>query len=164
MPVYNNDYFTLGDGRPLSALEFRKAMKEQANALQRHRLDDGARIGWPIEAKAWDYYRRGLPEWYQWRGSNVFSYDQAWPVRTFDKVSRSLEQLGAIATGIYPHLVVLSGPENKAAFESLRRLRWHLFAVMVIVPLGIFTALLCWLQIRRRVRNGARVGTAREHA
>jgi len=154
LDIFNNNYFVLDDARPLSALEFRRVLKERPEAMRMLPLYAGARRGFAIEAKAWDYYGRGVPEWYQWRGTNSFGYDKTWSVRAMGTVSRSLEQLGGIVAGVSPRLVILSSPENQAAHVSLRRLRSQLFLVAVTVPLGMFSALLCWVQLRRRKNGG----------
>lgn len=154
LDVFNNQYFVLEDGRPLSALEFRRALQERSSALQMRKLYAGARGGFAIEEKAWDYYRRGLPEWYRWGGTNVFTYDQTWWVKEPGKVSRSLEQLGGIVAGVIPRMVIFSSPENRAAHESLRRLRRQLFVVAVTVPLSFLSALVCWVQLHRRKKGG----------
>lgn len=150
LDVFNNNYFVLEEGRPLSALDFRRALRAQPEAIRMLPLYAGARRGMPIEATAWSYYRRGLPEWYQWRGTNVFGYDQAWLVRESGRVSRSFEQLGGIVAAVRPMMVILSSSENQAARESLQHLRWQLFVVAVTVPLGTLGALVCWVQLRRR--------------
>ena len=149
--IFINNYFVLEDGRPLSAFEFRRALLGQSKDLRMRPLYEGAEVRrFAIEAKAWDYYRRGLSEWYRWRGTNVFAYDRTWLVHEPGKVSHSLEQLGGIVAGVMPRMVILSSSENRAAHESLRRLRWQLFVVLVTVPLGVLSALVCWVQLRRR--------------
>lgn len=159
LDLFDNNYFTLDDGRPLSALEVRRALKEQPQRLQLPPLYAGARPGYAIKAKAMDYYLRGVPEWYQWRGTNVFSYDSHWLVRTLGKASRSLEQLGGIAAGVAPRLVVLADADNRLAFDALKRLRWHLMIVAVLSVLATLTALLCWAQLRRQRRQHASIGS-----
>jgi hypothetical protein len=151
--IFNNNYFSLEDGRPLSALEFRRIFQERPMALQTHRLYAEARPGYSIESKGWDYYRRGLPEWYQWRGNNVFEYDQAPLVRMLRGVSRSLEQLGGIVAGVSPKVVVLLDDKNRPEFDALLRLRMQLYLVMLTVFLGSIWALVCWVNLYRQHRN-----------
>jgi hypothetical protein len=156
LDVFDNYYFVLASDRPLSALELRRALTQQPGALHLRRLYAPARPGYVIEAKAWSFFQRGQPEWYQWRGTNVFSYDKNWLVHALGKLSRSLEQLGGIVAGVSPRLVILSDAGNRAAYEALRRLQWQLYAVAVVVPLGLLMALLCWIQLRRqRLRTGS---------
>lgn len=155
--VFDNYYFVLAEGRPLSALELHQALKQRLQSLQLRPLYSGARPGYVIESKAWNYFLRGLPQWYQWRGSNVFGYDQAWLVRVSGNISRSLEQLGGIVAGVSPRLVILSDADNLAEKEALRRLRWHLYVVALAVPLGVLSVVWCWVQLRRR-RNLATQG------
>jgi hypothetical protein len=135
LDLFNNAYFTIAD-KPLSAREFRAAMLA-GRPIRMHRLDPSARPGYIHEEKAWDYYRRGLPEWYLWWGNNPFSYDQAASVRMFSPVSRSLAQLGAILQGVHPHIHVLATPENRARIDALRQVRLHLWGVVVSVLVGL---------------------------
>lgn len=142
--IFNNSYFAAADGAPLSALALREALKRSSATLRLLPLVPGARPGYEIEAKAWDYYRRGLPEWYLSWGNNVFSYDRALLVRTLGPMSRSLEQLGAIAQGVYPPIHVLGDPGNAPQVASLVRLRRHLSVVvgvfvvaLLVLPVGL---------------------------
>ncbi|MHB1201483.1 MAG: transglutaminase domain-containing protein [Polaromonas sp.] len=151
--VFNNYYFFETPGVPLSALEFRQAMLSNSPQLKLAPLYSGARVGWKIEEKAWAYYRRGLPEWYMWWGNNVFSYDRALLVRTFSGVSRSLEQLGGIAQGVFPPVKLMVTEANRDKVNALWRLRMHLFIVAWVASLATLAALFCWVaavRVRRR--------------
>lgn len=151
--IFNNNYFTLADGVAISALEFRRAMKEAPRELRLVPLYSGARPGYVIEEKAWDYYRRGLPEWYLYWGNNVFTYERAFLVQSFANLSRSLEQFGGIAQGVSPGIRILADPANRDQAASLVRLRRHLLivgavGVMALVALGV--CLTGWWLARRR--------------
>lgn len=140
--IFNNYYFVARDDAPLSALEFRRAMARSPDALRLVPLVPGARPGYAIEAKAWDYYQRGRPEWYLSWGNNVFTYDRALLVRTLAWVSRSLEEMGGIAQGVYPRIHILSDPANQLQVAGLRQVRAHLLGV---VGFGTFALLaLAW--------------------
>ena len=157
LDVFNNYYFFETAGVPLSANEFRRAMLSKSKQLKLAPLHLGARVGWTHEGKAWDYYRRGLPEWYMWWGNNVFTYDLSLPVRTFSGVSRSLEQLGGIALGVTPSLQPIVTAENRDRVNSLWRLRMQLFIVAWVATLAIVAAVLCWVatvRVRRRLPGG----------
>jgi hypothetical protein len=145
--VFNNYYFVGPEGTPLSALEFRSALQRNAPGLRMLPVDARAPPGYRHEDKAWDYYRRGLPEWYLWWGNNVFSYDRSPFVRTLGGASRSLEQLGGIAAGVHPGIKVLPSADNAPQRQSMQRLRMHLLAV---VALAVLTLLLlaAWLANR----------------
>lgn len=140
--IFNNSYFFETPGVPLSALEFRQAMLSNSPRLKLAPLFPGARVGWSIEEKAWRYYRRGLPEWYMWWGNNVFTYDRALLVRTFSGVSRSLEQLGGIAQGVFPPVKLMVTEVNRNQASALWRLRFHLFAAACVCVLAFFVFLL----------------------
>jgi hypothetical protein len=148
--IFNNYYFFETVGVPLSALELRLVMLSGTKLPTLAALHPGARPGWTKEDKAWDYYRRGLPQWYLWWGNNVHSYDNTWLVRLLGRAPRAVEQLGAIAVGVAPGLVILPDTANRSAQAALRRLRWHLIVVALTLPLASLAAALCWLQLPRR--------------
>lgn len=142
--IFNNYYFVAAEGAPLSALAMRRALMASPESLRLLPLVPGARPGYEIEAKAWDYYRRGLPEWYLSWGNNVFSYDRAILVRSLGPWSRALEQLGGIVQGVYPHIHILADAANAQQVASLFRLRQHLLVVASLVA-GALVALLTGL-------------------
>ncbi|WP_296483324.1 transglutaminase domain-containing protein [Rhodoferax sp.] len=151
--IFNNYQFFESVGVPLSALELRQALLSNSTQLKLAPLYPGARVGWSIEEKAWRYYRSGLPEWYMWWGNNVFTYDRALLVRTFSGVSRSLEQLGAIAQGVFPPVKLMVTEVNRDQASALWRLRFHLFVVACVCVLAFvaFLLSLCfWFCARRR--------------
>jgi hypothetical protein len=151
--VFNNYYFEGADGEPLSALAFRKALESGAADIRMLPVEARSQPGFRFPAKAWDYYRRGLPEWYMWWGNDVFTYDNAPLVEAFGKVSRSLEELGGIAAGVYPKINVLMTADNHAAFQRMERLRVHLllaFAVAVVAGFCMVASGLMWWRTRQR--------------
>ena len=154
--VFNNYYFFETVGVPLSALEFRRAMLSNSKQLKLAPLYPGARVGWEIEEKAWDYYRRGLPEWYMWWGNNVFTYHRTFLVRNLTGVSHSLEQLGGIAQGVFPGVRLMVNEANRDKANALWRLRMHLFFVAWVGFLAVLSALFCfvaWMRVRRRQQS-----------
>lgn len=153
LDIFNNYYFTGADGIALSALAFRRALAEPPGSLQLRALAPATRPGYSDEAKAWDYYRRGLPEWYLSWGNNVFSYDRALLVRTLGPVSRTLEQLGAVAQGAYPPIHILGDAGNQRQVAALLRLRYHLLAVAVIAGVALLL-IVVGLWVGRRARQG----------
>lgn len=151
--IFNNYYFTTADGVPVSALEFRRAMMEFSGSLRLMPLNPGARPGYVFEEKAWNFYRRGLPEWYLSWGNNVFSYDRAFLVQSLGHISRSFEQLGGIAQDVYPRIQVLNEPGNQKQLESLIRVRHHLMIVGVTAVIALVAFVGCligWGSVRRR--------------
>lgn len=156
LDVYNNYYFFEEPGVPLSAMEFRRAMLSGSKALRLGAIDPSSRAGWKIEEKAWDYYRRGLAEWYMWWGNNEFAYDRSPLVRLFAGISRSLEQLGGIAEGVSPKLQILVTPENQRQADHLGRVRLQLqivTALVVIAFVGMAVASSRGLWLRRKDRG-----------
>jgi hypothetical protein len=147
--VLNNIFVVDASGRPLSAVEFRNALLSGDAAYRLVPVKPTAHPGFKYEDKAIDFFRRGLPEWYMWWGSNVFEYDQAPLVRVLGGTHRALEQLGGIAAGVHPAIRILETPQNLPQRESMRWLRTRLIAVVVFGMLALI-ALPGWLWTRRR--------------
>jgi hypothetical protein len=157
--VFNNMYFTDAEGRALSAIELREGLR-QGVALRVTRIRADVRGGFAHDDRALAYYRAGLNEWYMWWGTDVFAYDRSPVVRLFGPVSRSAEQLAAIAAGVHPRIRILEVPENEGARAALSGLRWRLLAVVVLVPICLGLSLLLWRDLRRHGLPG-RVADAR---
>lgn len=155
--VFNNSYFTGASDTPLSAMELRKALLGGGEQVQRSRLYPAGEFGMRVEETAWNYYRRGLPEWYMWWGNNVFSYDRALLVRALGGVSRSLEQMGGILQGVHPAIRILAEPGNQAQRERVRQLRTHLFAAALLGGAGSLAVLVCGSVLWRTRRRASRI-------
>ncbi len=110
-----------------------------------------ARPGFREDAKALDYYRRGLPEWYMWWGNNVFEYDRASLVQLLGGVHRALEQLGGVVSGVHPGIRILATEQNAVQQDAMRMLRVRLWAAAVLGALCCLFFVI-WL-IRRRART-----------
>ena len=141
--VFNNYRFVDNDGRPLSALEFRRALLEKSTAVQLRPLVASARPGYIHEEKAWAYYRDGAAQWYLWWGNQGFAYDDAWSVRTFEGVSRSLAQFGAMVQGVHPRIRILATAQNAPQVAALQRVRVHLLIVAGLVALALMGMAVC---------------------
>lgn len=135
--IFNNYHYVDGNEEPLSALELRQALLARSPTLQLRPLHAGARPGYEIEAKAWDYLRRGLDQWYATWGSNVFSQDRAWAVRTFSGVSRAAEGLGALVSGQQPQVRLLSVAASEPARAAMHRLQWRVYGAGALGLVGL---------------------------
>lgn len=145
--VFNNMYFVDGRGRAMSAAELRQALRAGTEVAVR-RIRDDVPPGFKEDAKALDYYRRGLPEWYMWWGTNVFEYDRSALVRLSARFGRAVEQLAGVAAGLHPRIRILHDVENDAQRAAMRSLRWRLLAVVVLLPVcGLLLTL--WLTSNR---------------
>lgn len=151
--IYNNFYFPGRDGVPMSALDFRRTLIEQPASLRHELLHPGARPGYAVESQLRDWYRRGLDGWYMAWGNNVFSYDRAIMVRHLGRVSRSLEQLDAIAMGVYPKFNLLRSESNRAQVDAMWRLRTQLIVAGWIVALALLSLLVCVVASLRAGRS-----------
>jgi teichuronic acid biosynthesis glycosyltransferase TuaC len=154
--IFSNAYFTGASDAPLSALELRQALLGDMEQVQRSRLHPSREFGMRIDQKAWDYYRRGLPEWYMWWGNNVFNYDRALLVRALGGISRSLEQMGGILQGVHPTIRILAEPGNQPQRERMALLRTHLFASALLGGAGSLAALVCVFVLLRARRATSR--------
>jgi len=154
LDVYNNVHAVdAASGEPLSALEFRDFALGRRPATIIHPNGPG-RLGYSIEGKLIEYYRRGAGEWYLWWGNSVFTYDAHPAVRTVGRVSRALEQLVAIAVGVHPRIKALTTTENIPQLERMKRLRWSLLTSAVLL-MAFFIVLLgqIFLLVRRSRRR-----------
>ena len=121
--VFDNYYFVDKSETPLSALGFRQALQRGAPGLQLRLLHPASGPAFAIESKAWDYFRRGVDQWYMPWGLNPFTYDQQPAVKLLVGWSRSLEQLAAIVSGVHPPVRMLAD----AASET-QRAHMHLLS------------------------------------
>lgn len=135
--VFNNYYFVDGSDEPLSAAEFRTALQALSPGLRLHSLHPGARPGYAIEHKAWSYFRRGAQQWYLLWGNNVFAVDNSPSAKALSVASRELEQLGAIAEGVYPRVRLLAEPANQSQRAWMHALRYVLLASLLLAALGL---------------------------
>lgn len=150
--IFNNYYFVDARGTILSALEFRQALKTAPASLQLKPLFAGARPGYVIEAKAWNYYERGLSQWYAVWGNNVFSYDRAVLGHQLTPLSRSLEQLNAIAQGLYPPLLLLDDAASRGDVAAMWRLHLHLRVVAGLGALCLLAGAWCMFKHKQTVK------------
>ena len=151
LDVFNNVHAVDAVSRePLSALEFRDFVlgRRPAPVI----LPNGpGRLGYPLQDKLIAYYSRGAQEWYLSMGNNVYSYEAHPAVRAAGRISRSLEQLAAVAVGVHPRLLALASPENAPQLERMARLRVTLIALAALGAVLLLTlaALLGVLFARR---------------
>lgn len=155
LDVFNNFYVTeTASGRPLSALEFREHVRsgQDRNQVTIHRIGLG-RDGFRSIDELYRYYLDGADQWYLWWGNAVYAYDASLASRTFGHVSRSLEQLAAVALGVHPTIRALPTESNQGLRQAARRLHWRLLATGA---LGVLLAGLLVLQLVLRWRGRSR--------
>lgn len=152
--VYNNFVFVdAHSGKPLSALEFRAALRNESPAPRLVTLNPAIRPGNDIPPQAIDYYRRGANEWYLLWGSDIAGADQNPWVKWTDKLSRHLGQFMAIVAGVQPDLRIIATPESTDKIDALERLHKRLIVVLtasVILLLAAIALGFAW----RRARTG----------
>lgn len=160
--VFNNLVALDENGEPLSSIGLREAL-DGGRRVSFAAIEPAARPGFRRESVALDYYRRGLPEWYLWWGSNVFEYDANPAVRAAAPFGRSLEQLAGIAAGVHPRIRILAVPANEAQRASIEQLGAQLRLLAVAFPAAFVGALGCAIAGFGRPR-AARSGEAAEDA
>jgi hypothetical protein len=151
--VFDNYYFTDG-GRRLSALEFRHALESRSPTLRLALIAEHATPGYVHEEKAWDYFRRGLPEWYLMWANIPFSYEADPLVRWLSPISRSAAQGVAVLRGLQPKPYLLATEVNRPAIRALRLVRLHVEGVMALWAISLLAFLYgIWLPRRLRSRK-----------
>lgn len=152
-----NNFFPLDEaGQPMSGLEFRERVRLGADDTATRPVEPRALQGFADPASTARYYRRGLHQWYMWWGNAVYTYDDALLVRLLGPLSRSLEQLGAIAQGVHPRIRVLAEPDNRGMVEKMRALRLHLLVALGVSVAACLAAAVLGLGYVRAARAAAR--------
>ena len=105
-------------GQVLSALEFRDSLLGRRGPVAM-RPNGAGRPGYVEPAKALDYFRRGVAEWYLWWGNAVFSLYAHPLVRAAGRVSRVLAHVAAIVAGVQPRIRIYPAEEGQAAARRL---------------------------------------------
>lgn len=137
--------------QPLSALAFRAHIAGDGSAVDIVRIGAG-RDGFRSNAALYQYYRGGVDQWYLWWGNAVYRYDASPATRLLGHLSRSGEQLLAIALGDHPRIRALPTSTNGPLREAAFRLQWRLTATLVA---GVLLAvLLAWQLLARRHNRG----------
>ena len=125
-------------GVPLSVREFRGRLLEANQDSVSIVPIVPERFGFKHVDAAFDYYRRGFPQLFLMNGVNVYTIDTNALTSAMGSLSRSLEQASAILLGLQPSAKIIVTSDNKAAVESLMRLKWLLVAaVFAVVVLGL---------------------------
>lgn len=147
LDVFNN-FFVVNraTGQPLTALAFRDHLRGAKLDIQIVKAA-GGRLGFRDEAALMRYYHEGADQWYLWWGNAVVHYDNSLATRVLGRVSRSAEQLGAIATGVHPRIRALKSASNLGMQQQMATLKWKLLALFA-GAFGLATALI--LQLRQR--------------
>lgn len=140
--VYNNFVFVdAQSGKPLSALEFRAALRNGSAPPRLVTLNTAIRPGNDIPPQAIDYYRRGANEWYLLWGSDIAGADQNPWVKWTDKLSRHLSQFMAIVAGVQPEVRIIVTPESADKIAALERLHQRLITVLAVSVLLLLVAI-----------------------
>lgn len=161
--VFNNFVALDEAGQPYSAIGLREALSSARKVVMAP-IEPAARPGFRRESVGFDYYRRGLSQWYLWWGSNVFEYDANPAVRLAAPFGRPVEQLAGIAAGVHPRIRVLATPDNASQRAAMERLGTHLRWLAFGFPLALAGAAGCALAQRRARRTAPGTDAARKRA
>ena len=146
LDVYNNFHFVDAKTRePLGALEARAALRASGAEIAIVANGPG-RPGFVFEAKAREYYQRGIGEWYLFWGNAVVSYYAHPLVKLAGRFSATLANLAATAVGVQARIRIFATPENAAAVRRIYALRRSV-AVAAGAALLLAAALVVQLQL-----------------
>ncbi len=137
------------DGRPMSALEFRRALERGATLQE---LDvvpiSPAKFGFRTPERALEYYRRGIDQFYLWNGNDIFDYESHPVLALLGRYSRIAEQAVALLIGAHPRLLVIETGSNADLVEDLI---WLRRLVLLSAALGGLAAGILILGVTRRI-------------
>jgi len=139
--------------RPLSVLAFRERLATGTASASIEVVPIGDAFMFDSGQEAIEYYRAGADQFYLWFGNDVFSYDNHVLVRLLGPVSRPLEQLAAIFSGVHPTIRILPTATNQSEIDALFALRFRTIAL--IVTAGVLGVLIL-VQLVRLVLAGRR--------
>jgi hypothetical protein len=137
-------------GEPLGALEFRAAVASPDRPVRIVKNGPG-RPGFVHEPKLFEYYRRGLDEWYLWWGNAVIAQAHRPWVKAAAGASRHLAHLLANVVGAVPRIRLCASDENAGRVRSLAALRTR---VTVAAALMFVLAGTLVLQLATRGTSG----------
>jgi teichuronic acid biosynthesis glycosyltransferase TuaC len=158
--IFNNYVFLDSTtNTPLSAPEFRAAMRRERPAPTIAVLNPDIRPGYKIHEKAVEYYWQGANEWYQPWGNNVVTVDEHFLVRMLSPLSRHFRSLASILAGVQPPIFVVETPESRTAFENLSGLKLKLRTAAFLAISLLFIAVLL-LVIRKKFCSEQQVSTS----
>jgi hypothetical protein len=149
-------------GEPLSALELWERLRgsERPGDVTVVPIVP-SEFAFPSAEAALTYYREGADQVFLWWGNNVFAYDSHPLVKMAGRVSRMVEQVMAIVSGVHPGIRILRTPTNRGEIERLHEkeltVAWMVSALIVLTGLLIALGVTYW-----RVSKGAGPGSRRD--
>ncbi len=127
--VFNSFYVrSRSSGELLSVLEFRDRLLHKPEDIDIIPIVK-SRFGFKDRDHLLEYFDRGKNQFYLWWGNNIFSYENHPVVELTGIISRSLEQLSAIAVGIHPTIKIIKTKENEIMVEDLMDLKTTLYFI-----------------------------------
>ncbi len=142
LDVFNSFYVrSKNNGELLSVLEFRDRLLHNQDDIEIVPIVK-SRFGFKDRGHLLEYFDRGKNQFYLWWGNNIFSYENHPVVEFTGKISRSLEQLSAIAIGIHPTIKIIKTKENKVMVEDLLSLKKILY--FIAISAGFLSVLLIY--------------------
>lgn len=153
LDVFNNIYaLDAASGEILSAMEFREFLLGKRQGVSVRKAGEG-RLGFPIEAKLIDYYKRGVDQWYLWWANDVVTYNDNPTLIQARILGNSVEKLAATIIGVHPTIQILHTATNTDEVQSLQRLRTKVTVTLVmaaILSLSFLILAVAWWRTRRR--------------
>ncbi len=145
LDVFNSFYVrSKSSGELLSVLEFRERLLRDPEDIKIIPIVK-SRFGFKDRDHLLEYFDRGKNQFYLWWGNNIFSYEHNPIVKLTGKISRSLEQLTAIAIGIHPRIKIIKTKKNEKMIEDLLSLKVELITIAFAgCLLGILLVFQIW--------------------
>lgn len=149
-------------GQPLDVERFLSLFRANEATVRFEAIGPG-RPGFARAEKLYEYYRRGIGEWYFWNGNNVVSRDKGHIVRAAAALAEPLGELAAIAAGRFPTIVPRMDESNRNKIDRMvalkSRLLWSFGLACALIVLLFGLLCLRWRQrnyVSSLVGGGAR--------
>lgn len=135
LDVFNNIFAQdSSSGEILGAMEFREYLLGKRDNVAIRKAGEG-RLGFPIESKLIDYYKRGVDQWYLWWANDVVTYNETPALVHARILGNSFEKLVAAIIGVHPTIQIVHTATNSDEVQRLERLRYTVTATIVVATL-----------------------------
>lgn len=142
-------------GRPLSALEFRDALTNEAAPDPEVQIIGDGIFSFPDRESILIYYRGAADFFYLFWGNNVFQLDEHPITARLAPVSRSAELLAAMTLRIYPQIRPLpaASEAHATAVQQIQRIRTVLIVASILMALLVFWVLVELVRVAGIIRK-----------
>lgn len=152
LDTFNGFYVEDDGGRPLSFLQFKRALLDDADETLNVIRITPVDFQFADDQMALDYYRRGVRLAFLWTGNDVFSYEASGVVRSLAGLPRSVEQLVAIFAGVHPRIMLDLEDADSDSLWALKTVRWAII-LLALSSLVLFVLVVSFFVGRLRARR-----------